>query len=328
MFRNQWFNRQIGKIAQNLSTALRHPVVWAPPRLIAAEITNLCNLRCPMCKLGQKDLGRDVGLMDYEKYCRLVDEITPFVRNMSFPWYGEPFTRKDFGKFVRYASEKGMVVRVLTNGTYLNKCEIDYLVECNVHSITVAIDGLEQKTYETYRVGGNLAEVTAGIKRLVGLRKERCSRYPELIKMNYIVMKHNEHELPHVQEFGKNIGVDLVKIKTAYVERTEAGERFLPTKAGERFIPTNPKYGHYDEGFRLKSGQDKIPGCSDLWRTSVISWEGTMGLCCFDYDCEYKPGNVFQEGFFEVWFGNKMQEFRRRILTDKKNIRLCKRCDR
>jgi MoaA/NifB/PqqE/SkfB family radical SAM enzyme len=118
-----------------------------------------------MCKLGQKRLRRDIGLMDYDSYCKLVDEVSPFVRHISFPWYGEPFARKDLGRFVRYASEKGMVIRVQTNGTYLNKCEIDYLVECNIRSVIVAIDGLEQKTYEVYRVGGNLAEVTVACAR-------------------------------------------------------------------------------------------------------------------------------------------------------------------
>ncbi|MHC4604061.1 MAG: radical SAM protein [Planctomycetota bacterium] len=319
MFRNPRLNKRIGRITESLSVALRRPAVWAPPRGIAVEITNVCNLRCPMCKLGQKRLRRDIGLMDYDSYCKLVDEVSPFVRHISFPWYGEPFARKDLGRFVRYASEKGMVIRVQTNGTYLNKCEIDYLVECNIRSVIVAIDGLEQKTYEVYRVGGNLAEVTEGVRRLAGLRKEQRSRYPEYIKMNFLVMKHNEHELPQVEDFGKKIGVDHVKIKTAHVDRTEEGAKFLPT---------NPKYCRYEEGFHLKSGRDRTPGCPDLWYSAVISWDGTMGLCCYDYDCEYSPGNVFEKGFFDIWFGDKMQEFRRRVLTDKENIRLCQRCHR
>ncbi len=317
MLKNYWFNRKICKVGLKLSGWLGKPVTLGPPRHISMEVTSFCNLRCPMCKLGQKSLGRDVGLMDYDKYCKLLDEISPFVSQISFPWYGEPFTRKDLGQFVRYASEKGMVVQVQTNGTYLNKCEIDYLVECNVRSIIIAIDGLEQKTYEIYRVGGDLAQVIAGVKRLVSLRQERRSIYPQRIQMNFLVMKHNEHELPYVEEFGKELGVDRVKIKSAHVDRT---------KEGVEFLPTNPKYCRYDETMHLKSKRDKVRGCSDLWRSTVVSWDGTMGLCCIDYDCEYSPGNVFDDGFFKVWFGDKMRQLRRRVLTDKANIEICKRC--
>lgn len=318
MFKSQWLNKRLGRATHRLSAALGRPIVWAPPHEIAIEVTNTCNLRCPMCKLGQKSLGRDVGLMDFDKYCKLIDEIAPFVSGMTFPWYGEPFTRKDLGRFVRYASEKGLVVHVLTNGTQLHKCEIDYLVDCQVRAVGVAIDGLEQKTYEAYRVGGDLAEVTAGVSRLAKLRDERGSKYPR-IDMKFLVMSHNEHELPRVEEFGRRIGADRVKVKGPHVDRTEEGKKFLPE---------NEAYRRYGDGFDLKSGRDTKPGCPYLWTSAVISHDGTMGLCCMDSDCEHSPGNVFEEGFFNVWFGDRMQAFRRAVLNDKKSIPLCVGCHR
>lgn len=317
MIKNSQINKRIGKITQVLSTVLHHPIVWAPPQHISLEVTSFCNLRCPMCKLGQKKLGRDLGLMDFNKYTSLIDEVAPFIRRIGFPWYGEPFTRKDFGQFVKYASSKGMTVKIQTNGTLLYEHEIDYLVESNISLVNVAIDGLDQKTYETYRVGGNLEKVTEGVKRLLKLRNERKSKYPERIQMSFIVFKHNEHELPYVEEFGKKLGVDCVKIKSAHVERNDEGVKYLPS---------NPEYSRYEDGLALKSKRDKISGCPNLWRSAVISWDGTMGLCCFDYDCEYSPGNVFEEGFFKVWRGDKIQELRHRALNDKENISLCKRC--
>jgi len=319
MLRNQWANKQLISVTEKLSAALRRPVVWAPPRHIAAEVTNFCNLRCRMCKWGQRVLERDKGFMDYDKFCKLIDEISPNVRRISFPWYGEPFTRDDFGRFVRHASGRGMTIHIQTNGTFLHKCELDYLTECNVRSVSVAIDGLEQETYEAYRVGGNLAEVVDGVKRLVTLRRERGGRYPERIEMNYLVMKHNEHELPRVREYGRNLGFDRVKIKSPHVDRTEEGRKLLPT---------DPQYRRYEDGFLLKSGRDRKPGCRDLWRSAVISWQGAMGLCCMDSDCEHSPGNVFDEGFFPVWFGRKMQAWRRAVLKNKAGIPLCKDCHR
>lgn len=319
MFSNPWINKQLISVSEKLSQRLHRPVVWAPPRRVAMETANFCNLRCPMCKLGQRSLERDIGTMDYEKYCRLIDELYPYVRRISFPWYGEPFAHQDFGRFVQYASDKGMVIHILTNGTYLNRRDIEYLVECRVHSVGVAIDGLEQATYEQYRRGGDLAEVTAGVKRLAALRKQHASPYPERIEMKFLVMSHNEHELPRVQAFGRELGCDKVTVKAIHMDGTEEGKALLPT---------DPEHRRYDQDVRLISARDRTPGCPDLWRSAVLSWDGTMGLCCMDGDCEHSPGNVFDEGFFAVWFGKKMQTFRQLVLTSKESIPLCRNCHR
>jgi len=319
MFKNAWINKQLRGGTQRLSSLVKRPFVCVPPQHIAIEVTNVCNLRCPMCKLGQKSLDRQTGLMDYDNYRRLIDEISPYVRRISFPWYGEPFTHKDFEQFVRYASAEGLAIRIQTNGTYLNKCNLNYLVECNIHLISIAIDGLDQETYEIYRVGGNLDEVTAGVRRLADLRNEKGGKYPQHIRMNFIAMGHNEHQLEHVQAFSRKIGADSVKVKTVHVDRTQDGRNFLPA---------DPDLRRYEDDFRLKSGRDTQPGCPTLWRSAVISWDGTMGLCCIDSDCEYSPGNVFEDGFFNVWFGEKMQAYRKHVLTDKAGIPLCKGCHR
>ena len=319
MVKSLWLNKQLGQVSERLSLLLRRPIVWAPPRRVAIETANFCNLRCPMCKLGQRELGRDTGTMDYDKYEALIDELYPAVRRISFPWYGEPFAHKDFGRFVTYASDKGMVVHILTNGTFLNDRDIDYLVDCRVHSVGVAIDGLTQETYEQYRVGGRLDDVTAGVRRLAALRRERGSRYPERIEMKFLVMSHNEHEIPDVEAFGRELGCDRVTLKTMHVDGTEEGNRLLPR---------NPKYRRYDADLNLRSGRDRAPGCKDLWRTAAVSWNGAMGACCMDGDCEYSPGNVFDEGFFGVWFGEKMRAFRRAVLREKRSIPLCRTCVR
>ncbi len=319
MLTNQWINKQLRGGTKALSRLTKQPLILTPPQHAAIAFTSVCKLRCPMCKLGQKKLDREIGLMDFDKFRRLIDEISPFVRRISFPWYGEPFTHKNFEQFVRYASEKGLSIRIQTNGTFLHKCSLDFLTECNIHLISIAIDGLDQKTYEVYRVGGNLDEVTAGVRKLATLRADRNSKYPEHIRMNFIAMRHNEHQLDQVQDFAKKIGADSVKVKTAHVDRTEEGKKFLPT---------DPKYRRYEDDFCLKSGRDHEPGCRSLWRSAVISWDGTMGLCCIDSDCEYSPGNVFDEGFFKVWFGEKMQKYRKDVLTDKSRIPLCKGCHR
>lgn len=319
MLKSQYLNRQIRSASKRLSSLLKRPIVWIPPQHIAIEITNTCNLRCPMCKMGQRNLGRKIGSMEYNNYCKLIDEVSPYIKSISFPWYGEPFTHKDFYLFVEYASKKELEIRIQTNGTYLNKCKLDYLIGCNVKLITVAIDGLDQETYEKYRVGGNLADIVAGVERLVELRRKKRSNFPKCIQMNFIVMKHNEHQLPHIEEFSRKIGFDNIKIKTVHVDRNEDGKKYLPT---------DDKYIRYKEDFRLKSGRDTKPGCPTLWHTAVVSWDGKMGLCCIDYDCEYSPGNVFEQGFFNVWFGEKMQSYRQDVLVDKERISICSRCHR
>ena len=59
--------------------------------------------------------------------------------------------------------------------------------------IIVSLDGVDQETYAKYRVGGQIERVFDGVRRLVAAKQQLGAQTP-LINLQFIVMKHNEHD--------------------------------------------------------------------------------------------------------------------------------------
>ena len=68
-------------------------------------------------------------------------------------------------------------------------------------------------------------------------------------------------------------------------------------------------------------------GCKVLWYSSMVNWDGSVAPCCFDKDVDYKMGQAFSgDSFVQIWRGRAYMDFRRQILTDRKNVDMCRNC--
>jgi radical SAM protein with 4Fe4S-binding SPASM domain len=70
---------------------------------------------------------------------------------------------------------------------------------------------------------------------------------------------------------------------------------------------------------RVLSGREAVaePGdqnhrmpCPGLWKTPVIRWDGELMACCADVDGEISVGNLRDHDFEDLWFGERMTEYR------------------
>ena len=50
--------------------------------------------------------------------------------------------------------------------------------------------------------------------------------------------------------------------------------------------------------------------CPGLWKTPVIRWDGELMACCADVDGEIALGNLRDGSFADLWFGERMTEYR------------------
>ena len=80
---------------------------------------------------------------------------------------------------------------------------------------------------------------------------------------------------------------------------------------------------HRDSG-RLEHNQPD--GMWKLWHANVITWDGLVVPCCFDKDAMHQLGNLQRQSFREVWQNDNYQQFRRELMTSRKNIDICANC--
>ncbi len=93
-------------------------------------------------------------------------------------------------------------------------------------------------------------------------------------------------------------------------------------------LTTLDKYSRYRKN---KSGKMEIKSglqnhCWRLWSANVITWDGLVVPCCFDKDATHQLGNLKNQSFKETWQNDNYKQFRRELMTSRKNIDICANC--
>jgi radical SAM protein with 4Fe4S-binding SPASM domain len=284
---------------------------------VVIEPTNVCNLRCPMCPTSK--LKRARGFLSLNNFKEIVDGISGLkLINMSFA--GEPLLNKDTLKMVEYAEKKGIRVIVSTNSVFLGE-RIDEVLNSGLDTIIVCLDGVTKETHEAYRRGSDFEEVKNNIRMLCAEKKKRGLKKPK-ITLQFLVMKHNEHEIPAIKLLAKELGVDELSLKSMSLgthhntdERVKLGKDFLPSERFSRY--------KWNRGKPIIKEKPKL--CHWV-RRSVILWNGDVICCCYDFEGKLVVGNVFRDGGFDkVWRSEKYKKYRKKII--RREFEICKRCN-
>lgn len=305
--------------SMGLSWGLRRPVVWGQPFMLMVEPTNFCNLRCPLCPSGNGQMSRPRGKMDLADFQGLIDQVGDRLLLLMLWNQGEPFINPCFTAMVRYARQRRIPTLTSTNGHFIRTPEqARELVAAGLDEIIVSLDGVDQQTYEKYRVGGSIEKVFTGVRLLVQARKD-LGRGTPLINLQFIVFKHNQADLDRAADLARQLGVDKFLVKTAQVYTQDEAARYLPDSPEQRRYEEGP-------GELVVKGQP-ARGCKVLWYSSMVNWNGAVAPCCFDKDVDFELGQAFDgTGFSRIWRGRAYMDFRQRLLKDRLGIPMCRNC--
>lgn len=287
------------------------------PISYSIEPTNYCNLHCPECPSGTGELTRPLGMLSLSTFKQIIDQISDTGFYIQLFFQGEPYLNKHLTQMIEYAQNKNMYVSVSTNGNLITQKNIENLIKHAPDKIIFSLDGLDEESYQNYRVGGTFKKADDALKLIVEYKKILKKDKP-FIELQFIVMKQNEHLVNDVHNYSKERGVNKLVFKTMQVNSYESAIRFLPQ---------NQKYSRYI----IKDGKFVMKGkvenhCFALWRTAVITWNGKMVPCCFDKDAKYVFGNLDTYSVKKIWKSELYQEFRKSILHSRMQHEMCNNC--
>ncbi|MES2645714.1 MAG: radical SAM/SPASM domain-containing protein [Bacteroidota bacterium] len=302
-----------------LSKLSKKPVQWGFPVSISFEPTTSCNLRCPECPSGLREFTRPTGMLKKDFFRETIDDIYKELLYLVFYFQGEPYLNPDFLDMVKYAHDKGIYTATSSNAHYLTDEKAKATVESGLDRLIISIDGTTQDVYQQYRVGGKLDKVLEGARNIVKWKKELNSKTP-FVFFQFLVVKPNEHQIDEIKLLAKEIGVDQVRFKTAQIYDYENDPNNLLT--------TLDKYSRYRKNkagkMEIKSGLQNH--CWRLWSANVITWDGLVVPCCFDKDATHQLGNLKTQSFKQTWQNDNYKQFRRELMTSRKNIDICANC--
>ncbi|MBU0744180.1 MAG: radical SAM protein [Gammaproteobacteria bacterium] len=286
-------------------------VIGYPIELVVDPI-DACNLHCPLCPTGQGRKERSRGKMSFNNFKRIVDEIGKYLYRIDLHNWGEPLLNDDIFDMIRYAHDRGIEVRVSTNLNFLDANKVENLVRSGLDELIVSLDGVSQETYEKYRVGGDFNKVIKGIKAIIEKKKE-LNKFTPFITWQFLVMAHNESEIPKAYKMAKILGVD--KFELLPIHSDMGRELFLDRETrveiARKWLPHDEKYNMYN--IKRKKVYPKPKTCSFLWVQSVINWNGSISPCCSVYPEKYDFGNMFDSNFKNIWNNAKYKASRKMV---------------
>jgi len=306
------------------------------PYIVLLDPTNVCNLKCPVCPTPQGRLLHPSGRVSLENFEAFVDRIAAHTYRLILYNWGEPFLHRQIIKMLGYADQNKISTSISSNLNLLPREGAEALVLSGLDDLIVSCDGLSQETYERYRVGGQLEKVITSMNAIKQAKKKLRRSNPN-IEFQFLVFRHNEHEVDRVHEFAIRHGANTVRLAKPSVDadiphiqpavnpayaRAEYQVLQAPDTAAienqdtSKAIPdrTQAKESH-SAGARepFDTGLLAPIDCYWPWRVLTVNWNGEIDPCCYNNRLG-SFGNIFARPLIEVINNEKFVYARRRIV--------------
>lgn len=178
------------------------------------ELNLLCNYRCPHCYLG--DLRVDSSFDMEQRRCTIDRMVELGVLKLQITG-GEPLIDRHFAETYAEAYDRGMLVLISTNGSWLGKDKFRKLfAERPPYQITVSMYGASAGSYEamTETRPGTFKRFLRGLQSVknMGIR----------LRVNIIVSTFNQHEI-----------AEMEKLAAQYTDDFRINDQMIPAIDGD-----------------------------------------------------------------------------------------------
>ena len=285
-------------------------------------LTNECNLLCSHCYMFSGEKKKD-ELTGSEIKKVISDFKEKAQGNLITFSGGEPSLRKDFDEIICYASECGLEVKLLTNGTLFTQERVSKISKY-LSSVQISIDGFSEETNALIRGRANFEKALKSVEAFL----DNGVRTAIAITPSIISLRKNQHD--YIQ-FAK-------KLSTKYKKRPfeiRFSEELLNGRFLQNAREVNEEYGQLIHSVQEKlfgssyalmefvkklTDNPKIANCS--FGSMTVSASGDVYTCPRIGDIK-SIGNVRTSSFEEIW--NKLNYIEQ--ITEVSQIEPCYSCN-
>jgi len=266
---------------------------------VRIETCTKCFYSCIFCPHSTK-FNRKKEEMTLEKFKFIVDKIKkelPNITDITISGFGEAFLDDKIFEKIKYAKESGFKIHTLSNGYYLFYPKVDILNEIGVEDIRISLHSI---IYEPYHK----------------ITKAPLYQFRQVLwNIDYIIKETN---INLVLTFDIIPGIndnqiDLIK------------EKYDNHATIEIWKPHN-----WVNAFKFRKGDIFKPTCGRPWNSPYqIQVDGTVNMCCFDYNGKLLLGNFLNQTMKEIFHDKPyldLKKHHKNNTLDQTNY-ICKDCD-
>ena len=260
------------------------------------EVTNICTLKCSGCARTRfiekwpehwKNHSIDVDVL-----LKFIDIDLKDTRILLCGVYGDPIYHPDFHQLIAALKQRGVIVHIVTNGSYRSETWWQQL--CNeltsLDTVTFSIDGTPEN-FKQYRVNADWPSIEIGIRACAAARCQTIWKY--------IPFSYNQNCIAAARNLSQTLGIDqfIVSPSNRFDQQTE---HLKPT---DNLVDASLSRARQTQIVWHKSNQlTKLdPFCNDNAQ-HFISADGYYVACCFlsDHRFLYKTAWGKQREQFSI----------------------------
>lgn len=220
-------------------------------RTVHLEVTERCNLSCPMCARNINGGEQNPWIHDAELSLDDIKKIFPnnFIKQLNHIYmcgnFGDPIVAKDTLEIFRHfrSVNSDILLSMNTNGSARQEDWWEELASVlgNNGYVIFSIDGLED-TNHIYRKGSNYNRIMKNAEAFI--------KAGGVAHWEYLVFAHNEHEVDRARDLADRMGFDKFQLKKSarFFSSVSNSVKETITSVDKRQqglviqAPTNPKY--------------------------------------------------------------------------------------
>lgn len=248
-------------------------VLKSDPSVYIIGVTNICQLRCPLCITGLRQQDKKPQHMDWNLFVKVVEKIKDKASLVQLYKWGESLLHPKIIDMLEYCNRYDLNTEISSNLSLENiDDKLEAMVKYRLKHLIVSFDGVNQEDYSRYRQGGNIEWVKNNIKAIQKFKQEYNSEYPK-ISLQFLRNKYTKDQIKELENNYKNWGADdyyVCDMTTIFKDRNKETELDWLEEEDIK----QRKYCDIDVCMHGKT-------CYFLYTTMIIEQDGSIPPCCF-----------------------------------------------
>lgn len=284
------------------------------------EVINTCNAKCRTCLHWQEP--PDLTLLSTIQGKNMIEQLAESgLFSLSFTG-GEPLLRKDLVELLGYAKKQGLATTLISNGLLITERRASELVDVNVDTVFISIDAAQPQLNDELRgIEGYLELALNAIDNLKAMRRNAGPK----IFIKATISSKNVQQLVPLAELARVKGIEGLSFQLAQIlENTKFvfdKSLLLNKETRQQFLEQLDKlladyhdvlngsreyYQSLRQFFENPEALQQYRPVTGFYFVQIDSW----GNFYTSPAKNNKIGNILQEPFEIMWYGQKANELR------------------
>lgn len=272
-------------------------------RTIQISPVDGCILDCELCKK-----PKNISFMSFNKFKKTIDSFQSLQELYLFGW-GEPFLNDEIFKMISYAKSKKIHITIHSNLQTLTEKNVRQIVDSQLDTLVVSVDGISQRTYGKYRKNGRISKVFDNLNQIIKTKNSGNYDKPYII-LKCVVNKYNKYDLKKLRKFADSLGLLIKFDKINDFSTINDGNKRLRNKYGAKIHKSNQI-------------------CQFPYSSIFLDSKGNVFPCPYVNEAKFSFGNIFEENIEKIWHNEKFSSARNLMKGKECNLIIpCETCSR